>query len=186
MAGEEVSHDGLVSVDRARLWTLPDTVPKLVGAAVSVDTARWCAGWADGLITVNAPRETLVRIVDAYRDSGGRGPVNLQVHLSWAPDEDEAAHIAHDQWRSNVFAPPVCWDLETAEHFDAVSEHVTARQVAQVVNVSADPGRHAAWLQEYAELGFEGIYLHHVGQELDRFIDVFGAKVLPQLAEGPR
>ncbi|MEU5884346.1 TIGR03885 family FMN-dependent LLM class oxidoreductase [Spirillospora sp. NPDC047279] len=186
LAGEEVSHDGLVTVDRARLWTLPETVPKLVGAAVSVDTARWCAGWADGLITVNAPPETLARIVDAYRGDGGRGPVNLQVHLSWAPDEDEAFHLAHDQWRSNVFAPPVPWDLETAEQFDEVSRHVTPQQVARAVNVSADLGRHVAWLHEYAELGFDGVYLHHVGQELDRFIDAFGAKVLPQLTEGSR
>ena len=54
LAGEEVSHDGLVTVDRARLWTRPDEPPALIGAAVSVETARWCAGWADGLITVNA------------------------------------------------------------------------------------------------------------------------------------
>src|ERR671915_1231732 len=34
LAGEEVSHDGLVSVDRARLWTLPQRPPPLLGAAV--------------------------------------------------------------------------------------------------------------------------------------------------------
>src|ERR687895_1507821 len=51
-AGEEVSHDGLVTVDRARVWTLPDEPPPLVGAAVSVETAAAVAAWADGLITV--------------------------------------------------------------------------------------------------------------------------------------
>ncbi|HWH99942.1 MAG TPA: LLM class flavin-dependent oxidoreductase, partial [Propionibacteriaceae bacterium] len=30
LAGEEVSHDGLVTVDRAKLWTLPKTTPKLI------------------------------------------------------------------------------------------------------------------------------------------------------------
>src|SRR5918993_1360234 len=54
-AGEEVNHDGLVTVDRARLWTRPEQPPPLLGAAVSVETARWVAGWADGLITVNQP-----------------------------------------------------------------------------------------------------------------------------------
>ena len=34
-AGEVVDHDGLVRVDRARLWTLPAEPPALVGAAVS-------------------------------------------------------------------------------------------------------------------------------------------------------
>jgi probable non-F420 flavinoid oxidoreductase len=181
LAGEEVSHDGLVHVDRARLWTRPDEPPPLLGAAVSVPTARWCAGWADGLITVNAPVEHLRAMIDAYRNAGGRGRLCLQVHLSWAVEETTARHIAHDQWRSNVFAPPVCWDLELVEHFDEVSKTVTEEQVAAVVNVSADLGRHTAWLREYAELGFDEIYLHHVGQRQEAFVDAFAEAVLPQL-----
>ena len=42
-------------------------------------------------------------------------------------------------------------------------------------------GRHTDRLAEYRELGFDKIYLHHVGQEQDAFIDAFGEKVLPQL-----
>ena len=52
LAGEEVTHDGLVTVDRAKLWTLPDEPPPLVGAAVSVSNSRRCAEWDDGLVTV--------------------------------------------------------------------------------------------------------------------------------------
>jgi probable non-F420 flavinoid oxidoreductase len=182
LAGEEVSHDGLVTVDRAKLWTRPETVPPLIGAAVSVETARWCADWADGLITVNAPEERLRTMIDAYREAGGRGPICLQVHLSWAASDEEATAIAYDQWRSNVFPPPVCWDLETAAHFDAVAESVPPERVAEVVNVSADLGRHTAWLRTYAELGFDQVYLHFVGREQGPFIDAFGDKVLPQLA----
>ena len=37
-AGQVVDHDGLVRVDRARLWTLPNEPPNLVGAAVSEET----------------------------------------------------------------------------------------------------------------------------------------------------
>ncbi|MFJ3818786.1 TIGR03885 family FMN-dependent LLM class oxidoreductase [Streptomyces sp. NPDC090056] len=185
LRGEEVSHDGLVTVDRARLWTLPDTVPPLIGAACSEATAAWCADWADGLITVNAPHERLRRIVDAYRSAGGSGPLRLQVHLSWDPDPDTALAVAHDQWRTNVHGPPASWDLDTAELFDGVSEHVTPERVAEAVNVSADLGQHAAWLQEYADLGFDTVMLHHVGREQSAFIDAFGAKVLPRLDATP-
>ncbi|MFF3856257.1 TIGR03885 family FMN-dependent LLM class oxidoreductase [Micromonospora sp. NPDC002575] len=181
LAGEEVSHDGLVTVDRAKLWTRPEQPPALIGAAVSVATARWCAQWADGLITVNAPTGHLREMIDAYRDAGGRGPLHLQVHVSWAPEQAEAEAIAYDQWRSNVFAPPICWDLETAEHFDVVSADVPMAKVASAVNVSADLGRHVGWLQEYVELGFDQIALHHVGQQQRAFIDTFGAQVLPKL-----
>lgn len=43
-AGETVSHEGRVRVDRARLYSLPETPPELVGAAVTPDTARWVGG----------------------------------------------------------------------------------------------------------------------------------------------
>ena len=55
LAGEEVSHDGLVTVDRARVWTRPKVTPTLIGAAVSVETAGWVGGWADGLATIDQP-----------------------------------------------------------------------------------------------------------------------------------
>jgi alkanesulfonate monooxygenase SsuD/methylene tetrahydromethanopterin reductase-like flavin-dependent oxidoreductase (luciferase family) len=57
-------------------------------------------------------------------------------------------------------------------------------QVAQVVTVSSDLGRHAEWLRAYAELGFDEIYLHHVGQQQRRFLDAFGERVLPTLRTG--
>ena len=53
--------------------------------------------------------------------------------------------------------------------------------VADVVRVSADLGQHTAWIAEYAELGFDDVYLHHVGTEQRGFLDAFGAHVLPQL-----
>src|SRR5690606_17754818 len=82
LAGEEVSHHGLVTVDRARIWSLPEEQPALLGPAVTVPTARRAASWADGLITVNQPHDILRRMIDAYRDADGRGPLALQVHLS--------------------------------------------------------------------------------------------------------
>jgi alkanesulfonate monooxygenase SsuD/methylene tetrahydromethanopterin reductase-like flavin-dependent oxidoreductase (luciferase family) len=81
-----------------------------------------------------------------------------------------------------VFRPPLCWDLETVEQFDLAAEHVRPEDVRGAVLVSADPARHATWLAELAELGFEEIHLHHVGQDLSPFIDAFGEHVLPELA----
>lgn len=183
LAGEEVTHHGLVTVDRARLWSRPATPPPLIGAAVSEETARWAGGWADGLVTVHRPPATLRRVLDAFREGGGEGrPAVLQVHVSWAPTEDEAMDIAWDQWRSNAFAPPIPWDLETVAHFDEASRFVRPEDVRECVLVSSDLGRHAAWLQELAALGFDEINIHHVGQEQDAFIDAFGRDVLPALA----
>src|SRR5918997_616381 len=178
-AGEAVDHDGLVRVDRAKLWTLPAQPPPLIGAAVSPETSRWCGEWADGLVTINQPRETLERLIAAFREGGGEGkPIRLQVHLSWAPTDDEALAIAHDQWRTNLFSPPLCWDLQTVEQFDEAARHVRPEDLRDGVLISADLARHAAWLQELAALGFASVQLHHVGQDLAPFIDAFAGRVL--------
>jgi alkanesulfonate monooxygenase SsuD/methylene tetrahydromethanopterin reductase-like flavin-dependent oxidoreductase (luciferase family) len=75
----------------------------------------------------------------------------------------------------------VCWDLETVEAFDVLGESIRPEDVRDAVLVSSDPKQHAAWIADLAELGFEAVYLHHVGQEQQRFIEVFGAQVLPEL-----
>lgn len=146
------------------------------------ETAARHAAWADGLITVNQPMDTLQKILDSYRDAGGRGPARLQVHLSWAPTEDEAVAIAHDQWRNNVFAPPVSWDLETVEAFDVIGETVSTDQVRKSVNTSSDLTQHTDWLTQYLDQGWDELYLHFVGQDQANFIDAFGEHVLPKLA----
>ena len=180
LAGEEVSSDGPVRVDRARLWTRPHQPPALLAAAVSPETAGWAATWADGLATIARPIETLRRVVGAYRDAGGTGPIVVQVHLSYADTDEEALSIAHDQWRTNVFSPPIPWDLDSPAAFDEAAKHVAPEAMRESVLISASPERHVEWLTAIAEHADE-IYLHHVGKEQNRFLDVFGEKVLPEL-----
>ena len=140
LAGEEVSHDGLVRVNRARLWTLPTVSPPLLGAAVTEETARWVGGWADGLATIHRPPDRLRRVVNAFREGGGEGkPMVLQAHVSWAPTDEEALLIAHDQWRTNLFGPPVCWDLEMVEHFDEAARHVRPEDLRAASSSRATP-----------------------------------------------
>ncbi len=183
-AGETVTHDGLVTVDRARLWTLPEVPPELIGAAVSVETARWVGSWADGLITIKQPRATLQRMIAAFREGGGEDkPLYVQVHLSYDRDEARALEIAYEQWRSNLFAPPVCWDLELPEHFDEAAKHVRREDMHDGVLISAEPARFVDAILELAELGFAGIYLHHVGVEQRAFIEAFGERVLPAVTK---
>jgi len=122
-------------------------------------------------------REMLAR----WDDAGGADHKVLQVHVSWAPTPDEAYAIAYDQWRSNVFAPPACWDL-TVPAFDAVSrEGITPEQVHRSVIISSDLGELAGRIHDLAELGFDAVYLHHVGQEQKPWLEAAGASVLPQL-----
>jgi G6PDH family F420-dependent oxidoreductase len=183
LCGEEVSVDGRVRVDRARLWTLPAAPPPLFGAALSELTAAWCGGWADGLLTVHAAPERLQRVIDAFRAGGGLGkPVRVQVKVAWADTESEALAGAHEQWRTNVLDPVLMADLETVDQFEAAAAHVRPDDVRSSVLVSSDPKQHAAWLHEMLDVGVDEVYIHQVPREQRRFIDVFGADVLPEVA----
>ena len=147
--GEEVTHHGLVTVEQARIWDLPASPPPIIAPAISVETARGSAAWADGLVTVNQPAGKLKEMLAAYRDNGGRGEV---------PRDG---------------------------HFDGVSGQIGEEQVRKAVNISASLDQHAEWLGGYADLGFDELYLHFVGQEQAPFIDAFAADVLPQLHGSP-
>jgi probable non-F420 flavinoid oxidoreductase len=180
-AGEEVTHTGLVTVDRARLHTLPAEPPPLSAAAVSPETAAWAAGWADGMITVAQQPDALRRVVDAYRSAGGRGPLRLQVHVSYAKTDAEALAIANDQWRSGLVGPPLAWDLDTPDAFEAAVHDARDDAIRDAVLVDADPSRLADRVRGLVELGFDEVYLHHVGKAQEEFLEVAGEVLVPAL-----
>ena len=183
--GETVTHRGLVTVEEAKLYTRPAVPPKIIGPALSPETAEQQGGWADGLVTINMERAKMREIVDAFRRGGGEGkPMYLQVHLSWAATEREARANAFDQWRSNVFPAQLGGDLKLPAQFDAAAEFVRPEDLDPFVRISADVGRQLAWLREDLELGFEGLYLHNVGRNQREFVETFGARVVPELVAG--
>lgn len=184
--GETVSHTGAIRVSEAKLYTLPDKPPLLIGAAVTPETAEWVGGWADGLITCGRSAPELRAIVDAFRRGGGVGkPMFLQTALSYAKTPSEAEQVAFDGWRTNVFpSSGLNSDLHLPEHFDAAAAYVRPEDLHRGTRISADLGQHVAWLQSDLELGFERIYLHHVGKAQEAFIDAFATHVLPHVSRG--
>ncbi|GAB3551168.1 TIGR03885 family FMN-dependent LLM class oxidoreductase [Arthrobacter tumbae] len=179
--GEEVTHRGHVTVDRARLWEIPEVKPPLIAPAISVETAERSARWADGLVTVNQEPAKLADMLAAYRGAGGRGKAVLQVHVSWAPTEQEALEVALRQWGSNTLSPPTAWDLARPSDFEEATRDVTEEKLRSTVQISADLAVHAQRLREFADLGFDELYLHYVGTEQKPFIEAFAERVLPEV-----
>lgn len=180
LQGETVTHFGRVTVENAKLYTLPKVAPLIVGAAVTKETAEWMGSWADGMITVHRPYKELKEVVDAFRNNGGSGkPVFLKVQLSYARTEEEALNGAHDQWRTNIFHSTVLGDLWQVEQFDALGALVQPKEMIEMVRISSDMQKHIDWIKQDMELGFERIILHQVNRQQELFIQEFGDKVLP-------
>ncbi len=182
LAGERVSHYGRVTVVDAEIYSRPDVAPPLFGAAVTEASAEFHGGWADGLLTVSGEPEEVQKVVDAFRRGGGEGKrLVMQVGLNWAPTEEEAAHGAWEQWRTNVLGGEVNWELRTPEQFETATKHVRPEDVRESILVSSSLDQHVEWIGRYTEMGFEEIYLHNVGRNQQAFLEAFGARVLPQL-----
>ncbi|MDY0908747.1 TIGR03885 family FMN-dependent LLM class oxidoreductase [Microbacterium sp. CFBP9034] len=181
LGGDEVTQDGLVKVHRARVWSRPAAPPPLLGAAVSAETAEWLAGRVDGLATVAQEPAALRRVVDAYRGAGGEGPCVLQVHLSLAETDTEALALAKDQWPNGLIGPPRAWDFDQPEDFDAAVADPDEGELRKAVLVDTDAAALAERIAELVRIGFDRVYLHHVGKNQDEFLDRAESDLLPAL-----
>lgn len=185
-AGETVTHKGkYIAVEDAKLYTRPAQPPLLFGAAITPETAKWVAGWADGVITVYKPVEKQKKFIEAFREGGGEGkPMYLQAQTSYASTSKKVLDGAFDQWRQSVLESAVLGELRMPEQFDTIVELVRPDDLKNHIRVSSDLNQHVAWLQQDIELGFDRIFIHNVNREQERFVDAFGDKVLPALKEG--
>jgi coenzyme F420-dependent glucose-6-phosphate dehydrogenase len=180
--GETVTHRGQITVVQAKVYSLPDEPPRVIGAALTPETARWMGGWADGMITVAQPREQLRKVLDAFHAGGGDGkPVLLQAKHAWAEDEEAALEDAFDQWKTNVFTSAIGSDLPMPEHYEALGRTMTKERFRESVRVSSDPERHAEWIRGDREMGITELYIHNVGTNQSEFIEMFGREVLPSV-----
>jgi coenzyme F420-dependent glucose-6-phosphate dehydrogenase len=178
-AGETVTHQGHFTLRDAKLFTRPKTPPKLIGAALTEDTARWMGPWVDGLITAGSSHDSLARLVEAFRANGGEGKsLALQAALSLAPTRQEALAAAHNQWRHAALTPTLIADLPTPEQFDGACQYVPLEALEDKLIVVTHTDELWEWLEKAEELGFDHIYVHQVHrQAVPEFIEAFGEQV---------
>jgi coenzyme F420-dependent glucose-6-phosphate dehydrogenase len=182
-AGQTVTHRGRIVVEEAKLYSRPERAPRLIGAAVTAETAHWIGSWADGLITVaGGPAEKLRRVIEAFRDGGGEHkPVIAQVKLAWGPDQAATRLDAFRQWRTNLIEGDAAWELRSPAQFEAAAACTRPDDLDKSVRVSSDLPQHAEWIREYLAAGLDEVSLHNVGSNQRAFIDAFGEHVLPAL-----
>ena len=189
LAGRDTKHAGaFYRLESTRLWTMPEVAPPILVATGGPVTARRAGKHADGLITVGAPLEKIAGLFEKFAAGAreaGRDPETmprvLQLHLSWAETDEEALANAMTQWPNGGMKFPKA-DIRSPFDFAAMAKLVREEDFEGRMVISADPDVHRAEIQRYADLGFDRIYLHNVGRNQARWLEVFGRDVLPGLA----
>src|SRR4051794_12193376 len=90
------------NLDNAKLFDRPDRVPPIIGAAGGPEAARLVGRKADGLITT----EPSADLIEAFKSTGGHGPLDPAVPLCYAASHGKARDIAHRHHRRALAGGP--------------------------------------------------------------------------------
>ena len=175
--GEHSYHGQHLSLDRARLYTLPSAPPGLGIAAGGPGAARLAARLGAALIAV----EPNAALVEEYRSAGGTGPCYGQIGLCWAESEAEGQRTARAYQRFALTGWSVMSELPDPEAFGAATQSVREEDVAQVISCGPDPQVHAKAIAAFVEAGFDHIALLQAGPDQGRFLDFFEQELRPLL-----
>jgi coenzyme F420-dependent glucose-6-phosphate dehydrogenase len=186
--GRDVKHDGtFFKLESTRLWTMPDEPPPIYIATAGPVTAKKTGRVANGLITVGAPDEKIEMIFEKCREGcreAGNDPAAFrfvgQLHLSWADTDEEALANAMTEWPNGGMKFPK-QDIRNPADLAAMARLVRPEDFEGRMLISSDPEAHRREIQRFIDHGFHQVYLHNVGRNQDRWIEVFGREVLPKL-----
>jgi coenzyme F420-dependent glucose-6-phosphate dehydrogenase len=186
--GRDVKHDGkFYKLESTRLWTMPDEPPPIYIATAGPITAKKTGQFADGLITVGAPESKIEMIFEKCREGcveQGKNPDTfrfiLQLHLSWAPTDEEALKNAMTEWPNGGMKFPK-QDIRSPQDFEQMAKLVRPEDFEGRMLISSDTDKHRAQIQKFLDMGFDQVYLHNVGRNQAEWIEVFGRDVLPKL-----
>jgi G6PDH family F420-dependent oxidoreductase len=175
--GEVVEHHGAYyDVEHARLYSLPDTPPKIFVSGFGPKSAELAGRVGDGFISTKPDPD----LVEAFRDAGGAGkPMQVGTKVCYGPDEDAARELGHKIWRNEGLPGELAQVLPTPEHFQQASSLVQPEMMA--TPVGPDPKTHVEALQKFVEAGYDELYVQQIGPDQDAFFEFFAGTVLPEL-----
>jgi len=187
--GKDVKHSGTYyKMETVRLWTMPQTPPPIYIATAGPLTARKAGRLADGIITPGAPAEKITGLLERFEagaGEAGREPGSqvkiLQLHLSWAPTDEQALRNAVTEWPNGGMKFPK-QDIRSPYDFEQMARLVRPEDFAGRMLITSDLDAHRADIQRYLDLGIDRVYLHNVGRNQAEWIEAFGRDVLPKLS----
>jgi G6PDH family F420-dependent oxidoreductase len=181
--GGVVSHDGEhYVVDRARLYSRPDTAPDVLVSAFGPKALQTAARIGDGYVSVAPDAGKLSR----YRELGGKGIAQGGLKVCWGADEAECVRTVRRLWPNEALSGELSQVLPMPAHYEQATELVTEEHIAQAVTCGPDPERHVAAIQAYVDAGYDEVYVSQIGDDQEGFLDFCKREILPRFQRGPK
>jgi len=177
--GGQFSHYGVhYAVENARLYTLPPRAPEILVSGFGPKAVDLAARAGDGYVSTMPDKELL----DRYRSGGGRGPAQAGTKVCWGPDERECVRTAHRLWPNEGLGGELAQILPQPAHFEQATQLVTEDMIAESVPCGPDVDGIAAAFQEFADAGFDELYVQQIGDRQAEFIELLGREIAPRFA----
>jgi coenzyme F420-dependent glucose-6-phosphate dehydrogenase len=175
------SHHGKhYTVERARLYTLPDEPPPVIVASAGENATDLAGRIGDGLFGLVPDSD----LIDQFESAGGKGkPKYGQIHLCWAQSEDEAKETAHKWWPNAAIGGNLPWEVPLPSLFEDAAENVSPDDVAESVNCGPDPDPIVAEIKEFVDAGYTDVYFHQIGPDQEGFLRFAESELLPRLED---
>lgn len=174
--GEVVSWEGKhYRVDHARIYDLPDVPPEIYVSGFGPKATDLAARIGDGYINT-APDADLV---SRFKEASGGKPAQAGAKVAFAPTREEGWSHAHRLWPNAGLPGEMAQILPTPEHFEQASQLVTEESTRESVVAGADPGPHLEQIQQYADAGYDELYVANMGPHHQAMIEFYGEQVLP-------
>lgn len=177
--GDEVSHRGRhYMVENARIYTRPSEPPPIYVAGSGKKSAGIAGKIGDGYVGTAPNQEAIA----AFESAGGRGkPKYGQLTICWAEDERQARKTAFELWPTAGLNGELTQELKLPTHFEQAVKPLKEQDVADKVVCGPRAEAYLEQINQYAEAGYDHIYLHQIGPDQEGFFRFFERELKPVL-----
>jgi G6PDH family F420-dependent oxidoreductase len=179
--GGKQSHYGCYyTVENARIYTLPESLPPIFIAAAGSKAAELAGRIGDGLISTSPDKE----VQQQFQSSGGEGkPCYAEMTVCWAENEEKARRTAFECWPNVAIKGELTQILPVPAHFEQATKMLSEDDVAEAIVCGPDADRYLEDLRQYEDAGFTNVFIHQIGPDQAGFFRFFERELMPRLQQ---
>ncbi len=187
---ERVTFEGdYYRVENATIYDRPEQPVPIYVAASGPLAAKLAGRVGDGFVCTSGKDPQLyLDLLDNVKEGAekaGRDPSQIRrlIEIKVAYDRDRAfAHESCHWWAALALTPEQKEGVEDPIEMERLADENADRAHTRFI-VSDDPEEVIEQIATYVDLGFDELLLHAPGPDQNRFLDQFGADVLPLMRQ---
>ena len=188
--GERISFEGeYYKTEKATIYDRPDVEVPIYVAAAGALVAKYAGRQGDGFICTSGKKrelytETLLPKVEEGLAAGEpkTQPYDRMIEVKVSFDSDRQRALDDTRhWAALALTPEEKMSVEDPVEMQRLADALPLERAASRWIVSNDPEEQVEKIGYYVGLGFNHLVFHAPGPDQARFLDLFGAEVLPRL-----